>query len=155
VGWLLGGEADLRYRPDGKPEVNGGFAVSSSHGAGVTFTVASTASGTAVACDVEVASERSEEDWAGLLGPAGLDLARLIAHESDESLSVAGTRVWGAFETLSKNGRARADLVLDGGARSDRWVLLRSGAARIATFPTLLNGKRDPVVFTMLTEGGE
>jgi enediyne polyketide synthase len=104
---------------------------------------------------LERRSERSEEDWAGLLGPAGLDLARLIAAESDESLSVAGTRVWGAFETLSKNGRARADLILDGSPRPDRWVLLRSGAARIATFPTMLNGKPDPVVFTMLTEGGQ
>lgn len=153
LGSLLGGEADLRYRPDGKPETGGGFVVSSSHGGGVTFAVAAASSaGVSVACDVEEALERAEEDWAGLLGPEGLALARLIAVEAGESPSVAGTRVWGAFETLSKNGRARADLVLDGGPRPDRWVLLRSGAARIATFTALLRGRPDPAVFTMLTE---
>jgi enediyne polyketide synthase len=153
VGWLLGGEADLRYRPDGKPEASGGFAVSSAHGAGVTVSVA--AGGVAVACDVEPAVERTDAEWSDLLNPAGLELARLIATEAAEPLASAATRVWGALEALGKNGRARADLVVDGGARDDRWVLLRSGQARIATFATALRDRSEPVVLTLLTEEKE
>jgi hypothetical protein len=33
--------------------------------------------------------------------------------------------------------------------------VLRSGEARIATFPTAFDGLTEPMVFTMLTEGGE
>ena len=153
VGWLLGGEADLRYRPDGKPEASGGFAVSSAHGAGVTLSVA--AEGVAVACDIEAAVERPESEWADLLDQPGLELARLIAAESGEALASAATRVWGALEALGKSGRARADLVVDGPARDDRWVLLRSGGARIATFATALRGQSEPVVLTLLAEDKE
>jgi enediyne polyketide synthase len=32
-------------------------------------------------------------------------------------------------------------------------VTLRSGSARIATFPTTVRDVKEPVVFTMLTEG--
>jgi len=150
AGWALGGTASMRYRPDGKPELDGGATMSASHGAGVTFVVVSAAGG-AVGCDVEVAVDRSAEDWAGLLGADQFALARLLAEEGAESLSVAATRVWGAVECLRKNGRARIEPVTVGEPRSDRWVLLRSGTARIATFPTALNGLDDPVVFTMLT----
>ncbi|MEY9890143.1 enediyne polyketide synthase [Catenulispora sp. MAP5-51] len=153
VGWLLGGEADLRYRPDGKPEAAGGFAVSSAHGAGVTLSVA--AEGVAVACDIEAVTERPENAWADLLEPAGLALARLIAADAGEPLAIAATRVWGALETLSKNGMARADLVADGPARDDRWVLLRSGRARIATFATALRGRSEPVVLALLADDKE
>jgi enediyne polyketide synthase len=153
VGWLLGGEADLRYRPDGKPEAGGGFAVSSSHGAGVTFSVAAT--GTGVACDVETVEQRSEQDWSDLVGAEGFKLAGLVAGESKEDLAVAATRVWGAFEALSKSGRARADLTVDGSPRKDRWVVFRCGDARIATFPTVLSGSPAQVVFTMLADEKE
>jgi len=154
VGWMLGGEAGLRYRPDGKPEASGGFAVSAAHGAGVTLAVAGR--GVAVACDIEAAAERTETEWADLLGPAGVELAALIAAESGEAPAAAATRVWGALETLAKTGRARgADLVADGAARDDGWVLLRSGRARIATFATALRDRSEPVVLTLLTEEKE
>jgi enediyne polyketide synthase len=148
--WALDGKADVRYRPDGKPELDGEATMSASHGAGVTFVVVDAAGGP-VGCDVEVAVDRSAQDWAGLLGTDQFALARLLAKEGREPLSVAATRVWGAVECLRKNGRARIEPVTAGEPRSDRWVLLRSGAARIATFPTALNGLDDPVVFTMLT----
>ncbi|GAA2044155.1 type I polyketide synthase [Catenulispora yoronensis] len=152
VGWLLGTDAGVRYRPDGKPETDGA-AVSSAHGAGLTFSVAGT--GIAVACDVEAVQVRTEQDWAGLLGEDALALARLIAAESGEGLPTAATRVWGALEALGKNGRARADLVADGGARPDHWVVLRSGGARIATFATTLRDRSEPTVFTLLVEEKE
>jgi enediyne polyketide synthase len=153
VGWLLGGEAELRYRPDGKPTASGGFAVSSAHGAGVTVSVA--AEGVTVACDVEPAVERTEAEWSDLLQPAGLELARLIAAESGQTPASAATRVWGALEALGKTGRVRADLVVDGGVRDDGWVLLRSGRARIATFATALRDRSEHVVLTLLAEEKE
>jgi enediyne polyketide synthase len=151
LGSVLGPETALRYRPDGKPETDGGIEVSSSHGAGVTFSVAGVC-GRAVACDVQAAPDRSEAEWADLLGAEGLGLARLISAERGEGLAVSATRVWGALECLIKAGRARVGLAAATGPRKDAWVLLRSGNARIATFPTTLRGAAEPVVFTMLTE---
>ncbi|WP_037908724.1 type I polyketide synthase [Actinacidiphila yeochonensis] len=143
--------AVVRYRPDGRPEVDGALTVSASHGAGVTLAVAGAGR---VACDVEPAAHRSDRDWAGLLGADGLALARLLAAERGEDLSLAATRVWGAVECLRKAGEARADLALGGaadtGPDSGGWVLLRSGNARIATFATALNGVAEPVVLSLM-----
>ncbi|MFI6684106.1 SDR family NAD(P)-dependent oxidoreductase [Streptomyces sp. NPDC050485] len=149
LGLALGREPSLGYRPDGKPEADGGVHVSSSHGAGVTFVMAARQ---AVGCDVEEAVERPAREWGDLLGPEGLALAELIAGERDEDLSIAATRVWGAQECLRKTGHARAQPVEISEPTTDRWVVLRSGDARIATFPTTLRGRTAPVVFTMLTE---
>ncbi|HEX8095848.1 SDR family NAD(P)-dependent oxidoreductase [Jatrophihabitans sp.] len=151
LSWALGEPAPVRYRPDGKPEVDGGIGVSSSHAAGLTFSVAG---GTQpVGCDVEVVTNRSEQDWADLLGPEQYALAQLLAAERGEDLSLAATRVWGAVESLRKVGRARIESLTVGEPGADRWVNLRSGNARIATFCTTVLDVKDPVVFTMLTEG--
>jgi enediyne polyketide synthase len=159
VGWLLGGEAELRYRPDGKPTASGGFAVSSAHGAGVTVSVAAT--DVAVACDVEPVVERTHAEWADLLGPAGQDLVRLIMAESGQPLgpaptadtaltadtaaavATAATRVWGALEALAKTGRARADVVLDGAVRDGavRDGGVRDGAVRDDGWVLLRSGR--------------
>ena len=150
VSWALGGDAQVRYRPDGKPEVTGGPQISASHGAGVTVAVTGPA---AVGCDVEVAAGRSDEEWADLLGAENLALARLVAREHGEELSVSATRVWGAVECLRKNGHARVDLAAEPNAPAG-WVALRSGTTRIATFTTALQGVDDPVVFAMSADGG-
>ncbi|MEU3370549.1 type I polyketide synthase [Streptomyces sp. NPDC006660] len=147
----LGHEPALSYRPDGKPETGTGPHVSSSHGAGVTFAVAGEQ---AVGCDVEEAVDRPAGEWRDLLGAEGHALAELIAGERGEDLSTAATRVWGAQECLRKAGHARAQLVISR-ASTGRWVVLRSGGLRIATFPTTLRGRTAPVVFTMLTETKE
>jgi enediyne polyketide synthase len=78
-----------------------------------------------------------------------------VAKETGENLSVSATRVWGAVECLRKIGYARTQLTADTRPGLDRWVVLRSGDARIATFPTAVEGVTAPVVFAMLTEGGE
>ena len=153
LSWALGKPATVRYRPDGKPEVGGGVEVSASHSAGLTFVVAGGPH--PVSCDVEVVTTRSEQDWADLLGPEPFALAQLLASERCEDLSLAATRVWGAVECLRKVGRARIDPITVDEPRTDPWVSLRSGAARIATFPTTVSGIPDPVVFTMLAEGGD
>ena len=147
----LGRSAEVSYRPDGMPLVDG-LQVTASHGADVTFAVASERR---VACDVELASARSDEEWAGLLGPDGLGLAQLLASGRGEDLSVAATRVWGAIETLRKTGHATVTLADASGPETGRWAVLSSGGARIASFATSLHGVTQPVVFTILAEGGE
>src|SRR5262249_51237071 len=151
LSWLMGPDTVVRHRPDGRPEVEGRAQISVAHGAGVTFAVAADLP---AGCDVEVALARSEEDWAGLLGPGGLALARLPAADHAEDLARAATRVWGAIECLRKLGRAGGTGLAAAGTGPERWVNLRAGAARISTFATRLRGIADPVVFTMLVEGG-
>jgi enediyne polyketide synthase len=152
LAWLLGPDTVVRHRPDGKPEVEGMAHVSASHGAGVTFAVAGERP---VGCDIEIAAARTEQEWAGLLGPDGLALAALLAADLGEELSVAATRVWGAVECLRKTGRAGGAGLAAAGPGPDGWVLLRAGGARIASMRTRLREVAQPVVFTMLAEGGE
>jgi enediyne polyketide synthase len=147
----LGRPVEVSYRPDGMPLVEG-TEVTASHGAGVTFAIAGERK---VACDVESATSRSDEEWTDLLGLDGLELARLLASGRGEDLSVAATRVWGAIETLRKSGHATVTLAEASGPETSRWAVLSSGAYRIASFATSLHGVIDPVVFTMLAKGGE
>ncbi|ALG15186.1 erythronolide synthase [Kibdelosporangium phytohabitans] len=148
VSWALNRQVEVTHRPDGRPETQGA-EISASHSAGLTFAVADTHN--RVACDVEVAVTRPADDWAPLLGPDQLALAKLVAQERGEDLSVAATRVWGAVECLRKLGRARIDGLTAGPARTDQWVQFRFGDIRIATFVTALRDMADPVVFTMVT----
>ncbi|MER7707821.1 type I polyketide synthase [Kitasatospora sp. NPDC097605] len=151
AGWALGRATEVRHRPDGRPELAGGRRISSSHAAGVTFTVVADE---AVGCDVETAVERTAEEWQGLLGEDGTALAALLAAERGEPLSTAATRVWGAVETLRKAGHAVAALSLeDASGLPAGWVALRGGAHRIVSFVTALDGVADPVAFTVLTGG--
>lgn len=157
VSWALGRRTEVGHRPDGKPWVEG-YEVSSSHSAGITFAVARPGE-TPAECDVEVVKARSEEDWAGLLGPDGAALTAVLAAERGEDYSVAATRVWGAVECLRKAGLARPDLTMDtvGGATTGPWAALRGGGRRIASFVTTVLGVAEPLVFTMSTaiEGSE
>lgn len=146
----LGAHHTLSYRPDGKPTMDSGLQVSSSHGAGVTFVVA--AEGDPVACDVESAVPRTAEDWTGLLGSAPSGLANLLVTETGEDFAVSATRVWGAIECLRKAGRASVEPLTLAEPPNGSWVVLNSGSARIATFVTALSELAEPVVFTMLTE---
>ena len=137
----------VRYRPDGRPEIDDGV-LSAAHGAGVTVVV--TGEGT-LACDVEPAAERTEDDWAGLLGESQIALRDLLATEMSESASVAATRVWCAMECLRKSGVTADALTLD---RIDEegWLSLSDGNVRIATWVTTVNDAPDPVVFAVLSD---
>ncbi|AGL16720.1 type I polyketide synthase [Actinoplanes sp. N902-109] len=145
----LGTPAAVRYRPDGRPEVDGGGTVSASHGAGVTLAVAGSGP---VACDLEPVAARSGADWAGLLGDhAGL--ARLLAADLAEPADVAATRVWTAIECLHKAGlQPHAPLTVLPGAPAG-WAVLASGDLRIATVVTTLRERPGPVVAAVLTAG--
>jgi enediyne polyketide synthase len=125
------GVADLRHRPDGKPETEGGGQVSVSHAGGLLLAVARQGR---VGCDLEPVAERPEEVWRGLLGQERFRLAELIARERSEGRDAAATRVWTAVESLAKAGvPPGAPLTLEsaGDAGDDGWLILRSGTFRI------------------------
>jgi enediyne polyketide synthase len=141
-------QVDVGYRADGRPEIPGQGTVSAAHTAGLTlFTTAAGLLG----CDAETAEARDPEIWAGLLG-AHLPVAELIASGTGESRDVAATRVWTALECLRKAGRPLDGPVTVLPAERDRWVVLRSGDVRIATFATAVRDITSPVVFGLLTE---
>ncbi|WP_422739197.1 SDR family NAD(P)-dependent oxidoreductase [Micromonospora sp. WMMD729] len=146
VGQALGRPVEIRYRPDGRPEVDGEHTVSIAHGAGVTLAVAGTG---VLGCDLESVARRSPEEWQGLLGPHAA-LADLLVADLDEDADTAATRVWTAVEAMQKAGLPmRGPLVLGGTARPG-WVLFAAGGARAASFVTSLRGVDGRVVITVL-----
>jgi enediyne polyketide synthase len=115
-------------RPDGKRDDQ---STSVSHAAGLTVTVSSP---TGIACDLEPVVDRGEADWATLLGPALLPLARTVAAQTGEDFAASATRIWTAHEcTQKRHGLAAGALTL---SNSDAGgvVTLSSGADRITTF---------------------
>lgn len=145
----LGRPVTLRYRPDGKPEVDGA-TISASHGAGVTLVVTG---GGRLGADVETVVHRSEDDWAGLLGRELGGVRDLVVAESGEDVDTASTRVWSALECLQKTGTTTRDLVVDR-VTADGWVVLSTGDAKVATWVTTLNDVAEPVVFAVLSGEG-
>ncbi|QQQ74287.1 SDR family NAD(P)-dependent oxidoreductase [Saccharothrix sp. 6-C] len=137
---------EVRYRPDGKPEVDGA-EVSASHSAGVTFAAA--APGGTLGVDVEEAVGRSEEDWAGLLGDDLIAVRDLLASEVGETAAIAGTRVWSALECLRKTGSTTQALTVDR-VHPDGWAVLSTGDAKVATWVTTVVDRAEPVVFAVL-----
>lgn len=150
LGRALGRPVEVRYRGDGRPEVDG-RAVSASHGAGVTLAAAGSGP---LGCDVEAVVGRPDQDWADLLGPELSRLRALLERETGENRSVAATRVWSAMECVRKTGSLRQALTLDS-ASPDGWVRFSTGAGRVSTVVTTLVGRPEPVVFAVLTGNGE
>ena len=142
----LGREVTVRYRPDGKPEVDDA-EISASHGAGVSLVVTGEE---CLGCDVETVVNRTEEDWTGLLGEELCGVRDLMVAESGEEADTTGTRLWSALECLRKTGTTTRDLTVDR-VSADGWVVLTSGDARIATWVTTLGDLPDPVVFAVLS----
>jgi len=150
VGRMMDRPVVITHRGDGKPQLaNEDIAVSASHGAGMTLAVAGSGR---VGCDVEPVSERTPEAWRGLLTTEQFALAELIQRERGEDHAAAATRVWSAVECLRKAGRTLSGPITLSAGRSHGWVLLQSGAAKIATFVTSVLDRPDAVVFTILTE---
>jgi enediyne polyketide synthase len=156
---LLGASAlrQLRHRPDGRPEIDGG-QVSVSHAGRLVLAITRDGSDGRVGCDLEAVAERSEEIWQGLLGPDRFRLAELIARERGETPDAAATRVWTALESLAKAGVPQgAPLTLDttGDAIGDGWLVLRSGTLRIGTLLAPVRELAGPAVLAVLAETGE
>ncbi len=130
VGRILGAGAAILHRPDGKPEVAGGGAVSVAYSGDKVLAVTGREP---LGCDLEVVRERSDTVWLDLLGAERHRLGRLLALEHDEDPDAAATRVWAASESLKKAGRGPdAPLTLSGGSAGG-WVLLASGPLIVAT----------------------
>jgi enediyne polyketide synthase len=146
VSRALAKPVDVRYRPDGKPEVDGA-AVSASHAAELTLAVVGDGR---LGCDIETVTERSDVDWAGLIGADQVGVADLLMTEAGESAAVAGTRVWCALECLRKTGSPSQALTVDR-VGPDGWIVLSAGDAAIATWVTTVHGRLDPVVFAVLS----
>jgi enediyne polyketide synthase len=147
----LGHPTEITYRPDGAPHTEGTH-ITASHGAGVTFTLASHRP---VACDVEPAHHRTPQQWADLLTPDQLTLAHHLAAQRGEPLTLAATRVWGAIETLRKTGHPNPTPTDASTPPTGNWATLASGTTHIASFATHLRHVTEPVVFTMLAENGD
>jgi enediyne polyketide synthase len=150
VGRALDREVAVRYRPDGRPEVDGDWNVSASHGGGVTLAVAGTGP---AGCDIESIVERDRGEWAGLLGQH-LDAAEIVARETGEPMSSAATRVWAAVESLQKAGQPPAAPLTLVASFDDRWVVLAAGRWQVATFVTELRDATEPVVAAAVVPAG-
>ncbi len=146
---ILGRRAVVRYRRDGRPEVDAEVSVSVSHNAGLTLAAAMEGQ---IGCDAEVVASRVTDEWVLLLGEERHALAELVARERGEDLAVSATRVWGAIECLRKIGRALPGPVTLGESAPGGWVLLRADTASIATFVTHVRNEAAPVVFAILIE---
>ncbi|MFD1147844.1 type I polyketide synthase [Saccharothrix hoggarensis] len=145
VSRAVGVPTRVGYRPDGKPELDGA-SVSASHSAGLTLAVVGS---DVLACDVQEVAHRSADDWSGLLGPDLLPVRDLLVAEAGDPVDVAATRLWSAIECVRKTGEFTQAITVER-VHADGWVLLRSGRALIATWPTTLSGRRAPVVFAVL-----
>lgn len=141
----VGAPVTVRYRPDGKPELDGA-TITASHGAGLSLVV--TGAGQ-LGCDIEPVVHRGDDDWAGLLG-GGLTAVRdLVVTETGDGVDAASTRVWSALECLRKTGSSTRALRVDR-VVGDGWVVLSAGGARIATWVTTVNDVAEPVVVAVL-----
>lgn len=137
----------VRYRPDGKPEIDGeATALSASHGAGLTLVVAGEGQPT---CDIEPVVARGAEDWSALLGAELLAVAGQLAAETDEAADVVNTRVWSAMECVRKTGLMTQSIAVERVHR-DGWVSLAAGRAKVATWVTEVHGRETPIVFAVL-----
>jgi enediyne polyketide synthase len=141
----VGAPVTVRYRPDGKPELDG-TSISASHGAGLTLVV--TGSGQ-LGCDIEPVAHRAEDDWTDLLSKELVTVRDLVMTESGDGVDAASTRIWSALECLRKVGSSSRGLRVDQ-AHGDGWVVLSAGDARIATWVTTVNDVAEPVVVAVL-----
>ncbi|MEV6710400.1 type I polyketide synthase [Lentzea sp. NPDC051208] len=149
VSRLLGRETEVRYRSDGRPEVDGGLIVSASHAAGVTLCVAADR---ATACDLQDVAEQEDQVWQGLLGRRHRTAALLA--EAGEPFAVAATRVWSAVECLQKAGLSLDTPLTPEPGGPQGWRVFTAPGLRIATLVTSLRGVASPVVAAVLMVEG-
>ncbi|HEX6285537.1 MAG TPA: polyketide synthase dehydratase domain-containing protein, partial [Pyrinomonadaceae bacterium] len=146
------GPCGIIRRTNGKPEACDGRDVSVSHCAGLTMAVAARAP---VGCDLELVVTRAPEMWSGMLGADRFELAGVISREAQETPDVAATRVWTAIECLKKSGAGSNAPLVFAGSAPDGWLLLASGAMKIASGVVQTDGDRGKLAIALLTGGGD
>jgi enediyne polyketide synthase len=145
----IGDRAVVYRRPDGKPEMPHGQAVSASHAGDLTLAITGRGD---LGCDIEAVMERPAEVWQDLLGSERMALADLISRERSEPLGTAATRVWCAAESLKKAGALpQAPLTL-AQAEEEGWVVLTSGRFRLATYVSSVLDAAAPLAVAVVTE---
>lgn len=142
---LTSSHTSIARRPDGKPELTNGKAVSVAHAGDLTLVVSSSEG-----CDVELVESRTPVTWRDLLGVERFTLANLITQQMSEGLDTAATRVWAVSECNKKAGAiVNAPLTLVE-ATADGVVWLKSGENAIASFAVSVWEFKQPLVFTVL-----
>ncbi|HAX86923.1 MAG TPA: hypothetical protein DCY91_11855, partial [Cyanobacteria bacterium UBA11370] len=137
----------ITRRPDGKPELLNGKAVSVAHMGDLTLVVSGSEG-----CDVEAVEARTPAIWRDLLGVERFALANIIAQQMLDGLDTAATRVWVASECLKKAGAmVNAPLVLVE-STADGGVWLKSGEKVISTFVVSVREVEKPLVFGVLVD---
>ena len=86
---------------------------------------------------------RSPEIWSGMLGVERFQLAVVISREAHETLDVAASRVWTAIECLKKAGAGVDAPLVFARIEPDGWVLLASGALKIASRVVRTDGESE------------
>ncbi len=143
----------MRWRPDGKPEVDRGPAVSISHSRDLVLVVAGREP---VGCDLEPVIARPADVWRDLLGEGRQQLAQLIADEADDGdPDRAATRVWSAVESLRKAGAMADTPLLLATTTEDGWVLLTAGHLLVATAVVPVSDTEPPLAVAVVTAGQE
>jgi enediyne polyketide synthase len=142
----------VRWRHDGKPEVELPMFVSAAHSDGLTLAVAAPQF---VACDLEPVQAREEQVWRDLLGLESWRVAQLIAEKTGEDLQTSATRVWTAVEALKKAGyREHGQIVVAPGCMEKQGcVSLAAAGAKIASTIVHFRENPIPVAITILTGG--
>jgi enediyne polyketide synthase len=148
----LGRHSAVLRRPDGKPTVACGCAVSAAHTGDLTLGVAGPGP---LGCDLELVVKRPASMWQDLLGVERFRLADIMAQEADEDWQIAATRAWAAAECLKKAGAAGNVPVMLTRSCQDGWVLLSAGQLSIATLAESVRGVNEPLVLAVLARRQE
>jgi enediyne polyketide synthase len=136
----------VRWRADGKPEVDAPLAVSAAHSNGLTLAVAAPGE---VGCDLEPVSARSNDVWCDLLGTERWLLAELIANQVGEDIHTSATRVWTAMESVAKAEGSRDEpmaLLLSSVDKQDGVSLTAPGVVIVTS---VVRFRGDPTSFVV------
>ncbi len=145
----LGSTISVSRRPDGKPEVANGQAISVAHAGDITIACAGL---NPIGCDIEPVVPRTATVWQDLLLTERFALAGVIAQETTETLDIAATRIWSASECLKKAGAmVNAPLVLVE-STADGVIVLASGESAIVSFVVSVRDVEPPLVFGVLVK---
>ncbi|MEM8934464.1 MAG: polyketide synthase dehydratase domain-containing protein, partial [Acidobacteriota bacterium] len=146
----LGHQAEIRHRPDGKPEVDAAseLAVSIAHSDRLTLAVAGHGK---IGCDLETVRGRDEDTWHRLLDPQW-DLLDLLCREHGETLDLGATRLWAVVECLKKAGRRGDHPLTLKTITDDGWTLFGAGEQLAAAVLLTEPGVDEPVVAAVLAD---
>jgi enediyne polyketide synthase len=143
----LSGGCILR-RADGKPATYDGRNVSASHCGNLTMAVAAH---TRVGCDLELVVSRPITIWRDMLGAGRFKLAKVISHETQETLDTAATRVWTSVECLKKAGAGNHAPLIFAHATTNGWILLESGELKVASGVIQTDTTKEDLAIALLT----